>query len=903
MSAGILRKIFGTKNDRLVKSFAPLVTRINELEPEIKKLSDDELRNKTEIFKERLRNGETLDDIQAEAFAVVREASIRTIGLRHFDVQLIGGAVLHSGAIAEMKTGEGKTLVATLAAYLNALPAKGVHVVTVNDYLAKRDTEWMGKIYRFLGLSVGCVYSGMNEDAKREAYRCDITYGQNNEFGFDYLRDNMKYSADELLQRGHFYAIVDEVDSILIDEARTPLIISGPAEDSTDLYISVNKIIPKLVSEIDYKIDLQSKNPMLTEDGIKKVEEALGIDNLYDPNNTEIVLHVNNALRAHVTMKRDSDYVVKDGEIIIVDEFTGRLMPGRRWSNGLHQAIEAKEGVAVRRENQTLASITFQNLFRMYDKLSGMTGTADTEALEFKEIYKLDVVTIPTNMPLIRDDQSDVILKTRDEKYQTVVEEVEEIHKTGQPVLVGTITIEQSELLSNELKKKNVSHNVLNAKHHEKEAEIIAQAGRFGAVTISTNMAGRGTDIMLGGNPEFLTIAKLGQKDSTSPEYQKTFAEFKEICEEEKKKVLEAGGLFILGTERHESRRIDNQLRGRAGRQGDPGITRFYVSLSDDLMKRFGGDKIQNIMQHLGWEEGVAMNGRILSRSIESAQQKVERMHFDARKHITEYDDVMNKQRQVIYNLRSRILFNENIREEILDMIDDVIEDAITSNCEKKGKKGDIINYQELGTRLEFLFNKKFSFDENKDEQQLFDELRKTLRDLYLERVKVLDEKLVKLDNIKTFNGEPLNIQISEAEGKPLCFETIEQDSLLELLDYYWNRHLQEMDDLREGIGLRGYGQLNPLYEYQKEGFLLFQDLILMLKEGVIRKLYYYEVPDAGELIAQIEAERLRRERLERAMQMNNQDENDDEDKLASSLKFGKAKREELKKLRRKNRK
>lgn len=907
MSLGILRSIFGTKNDRILKSYAPLVDKVNSLEPKYEAMTEEELRNQTLLFKERLKAGETLDDIEAEAFAVVREASKRTIGLRHFDVQIIGGAVLHSGAIAEMKTGEGKTLVATLAAYLNALAEKGVHIVTVNDYLARRDTEWMGRIYKFLGLTVGCVYSGMQEDAKREAYKCDITYGQNNEFGFDYLRDNMKYSKNELLQRGHFYAIVDEVDSILIDEARTPLIISGPAEDSTELYVKINKIIPLLngEEEKDYKIDLQSKSPTLTEEGIRHVEELLSIDNLYDPNNIDILHHVNQALRAHLTMKRDSDYVVKDGEIIIVDEFTGRLMPGRRWSNGLHQAIEAKEGVHVRRENQTLATITFQNLFRMYEKLAGMTGTADTEAMEFKEIYKLNVITIPTNKPLIRDDQSDVIFRARDEKYNAAIDDIEEIHKTGQPILVGTITIEQSEIVSKKLKDRGIEHKVLNAKHHEKEAEIVAQAGRLGAVTISTNMAGRGTDIMLGGNPEFLAMQETRMKDQSSPIFKEALEKFTKICEKEKEEVIKVGGLFIMGTERHESRRIDNQLRGRAGRQGDPGISRFYISLSDDLMKRFGGEKIQTIMQRLGWTEGLAMDGRILSKQIETTQQKVERIHFDARKHITEYDDVMNKQRQVIYNLRSKILFNDDIREEIFSMIDDLVEDAISSSLDDINKKSPNVDYKALSKRLKFLFNEDIKLDENINLQMLFDEIRKEVKDLYLKKADEINEKFKKLENLKASDGSLLTIRISEAEDKELSFETVEQDTLLELLDHFWNQHLQAMDDLREGIGLRGYGQLNPLHEYQKEGFLLFKDLISSLKENLIRRLYIYDVPDASILVAEMEAEKRRREKIEEAMKLSRQDKENEsvEEEAINPLKLSKARRDELRKKRRKNKK
>lgn len=641
----LIRKIFGTRNDRILKALWPQVILINSLEEKLKALSDSQLQAKTGEFRERISRGESLDSILNEAFAVVREAAKRTLNMRHFDVQLIGGMILHRGMISEMKTGEGKTLVATLAAYLNALSGKGVHVVTVNDYLAKRDSEWMGQIYRYLGLSVGVVYPGLKEAEKHAAYRCDITYGQNNEFGFDYLRDNMKFSAEETMQRGHNYAIVDEVDSILIDEARTPLIISGPAEDATDQYYVVNKIIPYLEKSKHFEIDLKSKQPTLTEEGTAKVESLLQVENLYDPNNIELLHHVQNALKAHTTMERDVDYVVKDGQVIIVDEFTGRLMPGRRWSNGLHQAVEAKEGLKIAQENQTLASITFQNLFRMYDKLAGMTGTADTEAPEFKQIYNLEVCVIPTNQPMIRDDMSDQVFRTRKEKYEAVIKDIAEFHASGQPILVGTISIEQSESLSKILRSRNIEHNVLNAKQHEREAEIVAQAGRFGAVTISTNMAGRGTDIVLGGNADFMAQAKTGTKDRSDPVYQEALAEFRQLCAAEREKVLKAGGLFIMGTERHESRRIDNQLRGRAGRQGDPGRSRFYVSLEDDLMMRFGGERMQAWMKTLGWEEGLAIDGRLISRSIEQAQKRVEGFHFEMCKYVTEYDDVMNKQR------------------------------------------------------------------------------------------------------------------------------------------------------------------------------------------------------------------------------------------------------------------
>ncbi|MCB0318681.1 MAG: preprotein translocase subunit SecA, partial [Bdellovibrionales bacterium] len=639
------KKIFGTRNDRILKGLRPFVSHVNELEAHYEKMSNEDLKSQTAIFKEKLNQGATLDDIQSAAFAVVREAAKRTLGQRHYDVQLIGGAVLHQGKIAEMKTGEGKTLVATLPAYLNALTEKGVHIVTVNDYLAKRDAEWMAQVYNFLNLSVGVVHHGQNHATKLKAYHSDITYGQNNEFGFDYLRDNMKYSSREMLQKLHAYAIVDEVDSILIDEARTPLIISGPTEDSTDKYQLINKIIPKLVNTEHYDVDLKSKNPTLNEAGVAKAEDLLNIDNLFDPKNIEILHHVNQALKAHTTLVRDVDYVINDGKVVIVDEFTGRLMPGRRWSDGLHQAVEAKEGLQIATENQTLASITFQNFFRMYEKLAGMTGTADTEAVEFMQIYNLEVVVIPTNKPMARQDLSDKVYRSPEEKYNAVVEDIQEITETGQPILVGTVSIEQSENLSKQLKKAGIEHQVLNAKHHETEAEIVAQAGRFGAVTISTNMAGRGTDIMLGGNPSFLAAKETGTREINDPTYQEAFKKYQQECNQEKASVLEAGGLYIIGTERHESRRIDNQLRGRAGRQGDPGKTSFYISLGDDLMRRFGGERLQNIMNKLGWEEGAAIDGRIISRTIENAQERVEQFHFEARKHVTEYDDVMNKQR------------------------------------------------------------------------------------------------------------------------------------------------------------------------------------------------------------------------------------------------------------------
>jgi preprotein translocase subunit SecA len=766
--------------------------------------------------------------------------------------------------IAEMRTGEGKTLVATLPSYLNALTGKGVHVVTVNDYLARRDAEWMGRIHTFLGLTVGCVYHGMSEEQKKEAYNADITYGQNNEFGFDYLRDNMKFSAGEMVQRGHYFAIVDEVDSILIDEARTPLIISGPSEESTDTYLRVNTIVPHLVKDVDFEIDLRSKQPSLTDAGIKKAENLLGVQNLYDPDNIEVLHHVTQGLRAHTTFERDVDYVVQGGQVIIVDEFTGRLMPGRRWSNGLHQAIEAKEGVQVQRENQTLASITFQNYFRMYDKLGGMTGTADTEASEFKQIYGLEVALVPTNQRMVREDHVDVVYRTRREKYDAVIKDIEEVHAKGQPILVGTISIDQSEMLAKLLQAKGIKHNVLNAKHHQREAEIIAQAGRFGAVTISTNMAGRGTDILLGGNPEFMAAAEAGTRDPADATFQEALVKYREQCEAEHAQVVEAGGLFVMGTERHESRRIDNQLRGRAGRQGDPGESRFYISLEDDLMVRFQGERLQQLMLRMGWEEGMALDHSLMSRTIETAQKRVEAMHFDSRKHVTEYDDVMNKQRQVIYNLRSRALRNENIREEVFDMIDDLLESAVTKSCDERTKPVDW-PLDELAQRFEFLFGRKFAFPSDLllDRQAIFDALRTAAREMYAEHVTIQSGKLQGLQQIGV---SPQLNRGFVGEGVVVGFELIEQDTLLEGVDYFWRHHLQEMDHLREGIGLRGYAQKNPLYEYQKEGFLLFQQMLEELKESVVRRLCYHDVPPVEEVIKHIEEER--RKHAEREAQM-----------------------------------
>lgn len=871
MFATIAKKVFGTRNDRIIKGMRSKVARINELEPRFQAQSDGELKAFSQELRTRVDNGASLDDLQCEAFALVREVAVRALGMRHFDVQLIGGTVLHQGKIAEMKTGEGKTLMSTLPAYLNALSGKGVHIVTVNDYLARRDAEWMGQIYRFLGLSVGVVYHGVSEEDRKQAYASDITYGQNNEFGFDFLRDNMKFSLDEIVQRGHNYAIVDEVDSILIDEARTPLIISGPADDSTQLYYEIDKIVPRLKEGDHYEMDLKTKTPTLTDGGVLEAEKLIKVENLYDPQHIGILHHVNQALRAHATMVRDQDYVVRDGEVIIVDEFTGRLMPGRRWSKGLHQAVEAKEKVKVQRESQTLASITFQNYFRMYEKLAGMTGTADTEAVEFSKIYNLDVVVIPTNKPLARKDLSDLVYRSRREKYDGVVEEIERVNKKGQPILVGTISIEQSELLSRMLAQRGVPHNVLNAKQHAREAEIVAQAGRFGAVTISTNMAGRGTDIVLGGNPEFLALAETGSKDWSDPENKSVLDRYAQQCKVEREKVLEVGGLYILGTERHESRRIDNQLRGRAGRQGDPGTSRFFVSLEDDLMVRFAGEKVQQLMTMLGWEEGLALDNRMISNRIEQAQKRVEGMHFESRKYVTEYDDVMNRQRQVVYDLRLGIFKGQDLLEDIESMIDDVFEDLVLDVCgdEKKQIELDI---DRLSETFKYITNEDISLrgsDIELSVQKIFDALRAQAKDLYRQRRAENDSKLQLLkktaEEHERSNPEMPLILAEEFSD----ISVLEKRTLLEVLDHTWNQHLHSMDDLREGIGLRGYGQKNPLHEYQKEAFILFQNSLGLYKETALRRLFYLEIIDAETLLESLKAEMERRRRLEEQLQLN----------------------------------
>jgi preprotein translocase subunit SecA len=813
MIGTLLKKIFGTANEREIKRLQVIVDEINVLEPGISALSDAELQAKTGEFKKRLEADETLDHILPDAFAVVREASKRTLGLRHFDVQLIGGIVLHKGRIAEMKTGEGKTLVATLPVYLNALSGKGVHVVTVNDYLARRDAQWMSPIYNFLGLTVGVIVHGLTDEQRKEAYGADITYGTNNEFGFDYLRDNMKFDLADYAQRDLNYAIVDEVDSILIDEARTPLIISGPTEDSTDKYYKINRIIPSLEKEADYTIEEKTKTAALTEEGNIKVEKMLGAGNLYDPSNVDLVHHVHQALKAHALFQRDVDYVVKDGEVMIVDEFTGRLMPGRRWSDGLHQAIEAKEGVKIENENQTLASITFQNYFRLYAKLAGMTGTAETEAAEFAKIYNLDVVVVPTHRPMVRGDNADFIYKNEKAKFNAAIAEIEEKHKKGQPVLVGTISIAKSEVLSAMLKKKGIRHSVLNAKYHEMEAEIVAQAGRFEAVTIATNMAGRGTDIVLGGNPDGLARQSLKGKEYSKEEWEKAVGEFKTVCSQEKGKVIEAGGLHILGTERHEARRIDNQLRGRSGRQGDPGSSRFYLSLEDDLLRIFGSDRISGLMGKLGMEEDVPIEHRMVSRAIENAQKKVENHNFEMRKHILEYDDVMNQQRKVIYEQRRQILAGSDLKDEVIGLAEELFGGVINFYCPEGA-------YPETWdmTGLKDALVAKFSYHSKSDidphampREELHDHLWEALKQSYEDKEKEIGADVMR---------------------------HIEKVFMLQSVDHQWKDHLLAMDHLKEGIGLRGYGQKDPLIEYKKEGFEMFEEMKLRIVESTVENLF-----------------------------------------------------------------
>ena len=845
---GIFNKIFKSYSEKEVKRVMPIVEKINGLEEEISKLTDEELKNKTNIFKKELEEGKTLDDLLPEAFSVVREASKRVLGMRHFDVQLIGGIILHQGRIAEMKTGEGKTLVATLPVYLNALTGKGVHVVTVNDYLAKRDSEWMGKLYKFLGLSVGLVIAGMNPKEKQEAYACDITYGTNNEFGFDYLRDNMVIYKNQLVQRGLNYAIVDEIDSILIDEARTPLIISGRANQSSDLYKKANDFVKRLTPKViveedvkdeaqaednekyDYIVDLKAKSASLTQKGIKKAEEEFHLENFNDIENSTLVHHVNQALRAHGVMKRDIDYIVKDGEVLIVDEFTGRIMYGRRYNNGLHQAIEAKEGVKIADESKTLATITFQNYFRMYDKLSGMTGTAMTEEAEFEEIYNLDVIEIPTNKPMIRDDQNDVIYKNENAKFNAIVESIKASHEKGQPVLVGTVSIEKSEKLSRILKKEGIKHEVLNAKFHEKEAEIVAQAGKFGAVTIATNMAGRGTDIMLGGNSEYL--AKQEMKKNKVPEnlieesntyyetddqdilrareeFKKLEKKYDEEIKEEKEKVIAAGGLKIIGTERHESRRIDNQLRGRSGRQGDPGESKFYIGLDDDLMKIFGGDMITKVYNTMGMDENVPIENKLISNAVESAQKKVEGRNFSIRKNVLKYDDVMNAQREIIYEQRREVLDGENLKDNILNMIKSLSEEVVLTYFAGEGEA----NVEALDMDIQNTFGiemSDFIKEHAKDSKAIIEKLQQA----------ALDKYTAKEEDI---GSEDLR--------------ELERVVMLKVVDQKWMDHIDAMDELKDGIGLRAYGQQDPVVKYRIEGMDMFEEMVLDIKHDVVKIL------------------------------------------------------------------
>jgi preprotein translocase subunit SecA len=814
-----LKKIFGTKNEREIKRLLPLVEKVNSFEPAMADLADGALREKTAEFRRRINDGETLDDILPEAFAVVREVSRRTMGMRHFDVQVLGGILLHEGKIAEMKTGEGKTLVATLPVYLNALEGKGVHVVTVNDYLARRDARWMGPIYNFLGLNVGVIVHGLTDQQRQEAYAADITYGTNNEFGFDYLRDNMKYDISQYVHRELNYAIVDEVDSILVDEARTPLIISGPSEESTDKYYRINRIVPRLQKDADFTIDEKAKTVVLTEEGNIKAESLIGAGNLYDPGNIELVHHVLQALRAHHLFKRDVDYVVKDGDVIIVDEFTGRLMPGRRWSDGLHQAIEAKEGAKIENENQTLATITFQNLFRMYGKLAGMTGTADTEAEEFAKIYNLDVVVVPTHMPMVRKDNPDVIYKTENGKFNAVVKEIETLHKNGQPALVGTISIEKSETLSRMLKKIGIPHSVLNAKYHEREAEIIAQAGRSGAVTIATNMAGRGTDIVLGGNPEGLSREFITSESPSEEEIKEARKKADEICKKDREKVISSGGLFILGTERHESRRIDNQLRGRSGRQGDAGASRFYLSLEDDLMRIFGSDRISGLMDKLGMEEDVPIENKMITRAVENAQKKVEAHNFDIRKHLLEYDDVMNKQRMEIYSFRREILQGKDLKERLLGMVEDAVDELLYIYCPEE-KHSEYWNMKGLKDALYGIFS--------------------ITSDSLPTETNALREHLISV--ISAF------YEAKEKEIGSEMMRYLERVVMLQVVDTQWKDHLLAMDHLKEGIGLRGYGQRDPLTEYKKEAFNIFAEMTGRISTETLSRLFKIQVRTEGEI-------------------------------------------------------
>ena len=856
MLDALYKKVFGSDSERELKKVHPIVQQINALEPQISALTNEQLQAKTTEFRERFAREESLDAILPEAFAVVREAGKRILNMRHFDVQLIGGVVLHQGKIAEMRTGEGKTLVATLPAYLNAIEGKGVHVVTVNDYLARRDSEWMGRLYKFLGMSVGVIQHGLDDDERRQSYGSDITYGTNNEFGFDYLRDNMKFDVSQCTQRAHHYGIVDEVDSILIDEARTPLIISGPSDESTDKYYRIDKIVPKLRRDIDYQVDEKHRTVTLTEEGNVRIATLLGVPDLFDeysPENVEIIHHINQALKAHSLYKRDVEYVVKEGEVIIVDEFTGRLMPGRRWSDGLHQAVEAKEGLKIQQENQTLATITFQNYFRMYKKLSGMTGTAETEAEEFDKIYKLSVVEIPTNRPMRRIENPDVIYRTEREKFEAVVKEIRQCNEKGQPVLVGTINIDRSEKLAAMLKRGGVKHVVLNAKYHEKEAEIVAQAGRKGAVTIATNMAGRGTDILLGGNAEFMARDVLRKREiepatATPEEWNEALSKVKPEIEKEHDEVVQAGGLHIIGTERHEARRIDNQLRGRSGRQGDPGSSRFYVSLEDDLMRIFAADRISNIMQRLGMEEGVPIESRFVSKQIENAQERVEGQNFGYRKHVLEYDDVMNKQREAVYGLRRQLLEGEDQKAYLMGIADDIIIELVGQHA---GENAHVEEWDLNGLQTSVI--RQFGFDfraegiepENMSSKEIEDALIAKAHEKY-------DSKEVLIGSA------------------PMRYH--ERMLMLQIVDTHWKDHLLAMDHLKEGIGLRGYGQRDPLVEYKKESYEMFEGLMGRIEEDTLRFLFLLQPVEEKKQAEQIEKRRRHAEFVMSQQQSNNGD-------------------------------
>jgi preprotein translocase subunit SecA len=951
-----LKKILGSKNDREIKKLIPRVASINALEATMKSLSDEQLRGKTAELKLRVEKGETLDDILHEAFAVCREAGWRALKMRHFDVQLIGGMVLHSGKIAEMRTGEGKTLVATLPAYLNALSQKGVHVVTVNDYLANRDAEWMGKIYRFLGMTVGTIVHGFDDRHKQKQYGADITYGTNSEYGFDYLRDNMKYALSEYVQgRGQNFAIIDEVDSILVDEARTPLIISGPAEESTDKYTKVNSIVSKLRVERDYTIDEKAKSAVLTDEGTDHVERLLNVGNLFSPENAEWIHHVNKALVANAVYKRDVDYLIRDGEVLIIDEHTGRTMEGRRWSDGLHQAVEAKEGQPIQRENVTLATITYQNFYRMYSKLSGMTGTADTEAEEFSKIYNLEVMVVPTNRTMIRKDNHDLVYKTEAEKFTAVIDEIKTRHERGQPILVGTKSVDKSEVIARNLKKHGIKHTVLNAKYHRQEGEIIAQAGQLGAVTISTNMAGRGTDILLGGNPEYLSRADVAHEelgDSSERDLereQRVLAEFRwlsgspdsipvatitadraeklfqekmksgviaaseekldvgqvreqaraeakayvenavaryaehlkkhdEECKKSKEKVLAAGGLHVLGTERHESRRVDNQLRGRAGRQGDPGESQFYLSLEDDLMRIFGGDKLLGMMDRLGMEDNVPIEHRMVTKSIENAQKRVEGHNFDIRKNLIEYDDVMNMQRKTIYGLRRKVLGEENMDEDVLDMIERVVGYMITSSCPPKSS-ADEWDLDTLKNNLRGVFGVDLALSREQVtryqelELAVFDAVdarwRKKQEELAAEYV-IVDEDLVPKDQIS------VTAKVKESVSRYML-----RTFYLKEIDAHWRDHLTQMDHLKEGIHLRGYGNRDPKLEYKREGHLLFASMLREIDHNVLEKLFMVQLRSPEEIRREMDRQRRAAEALQRAAELKGSESSGSSDAVA----------------------